>query len=443
MRAELKDEEEGNKEEESESPLDKAIRKARAKAEIKRLTSGVDPIVDRDSELKKVIGGISCGLGANSAEAEAERKVSRLETKLSRSISCGDFSAAAATRDEMDRMHIDDCGYVLQANSLFYKALSEKDLETMTSLWLQSDCVQCIHPSHKPLVGYKSVMDSWKAMFDSKDRAFQVNTMEPSNVRLSVKGCTAWLTCDEEVYAPKFVRGIGKSKELLRKMMATNIFRKIDTKWFLVHHHATWHSDSQTHKKTLPASNNNLSSLLSNDISPNNNNNPPVRRVFMGSLSDLLNAGLSDLLSSADKSNDSHSKTVIHLNALNDDDSDDDQDEDESDDINSSSRHWTKLPSLTDDQHHHKSSPSSSLPKDALRQNCISALRKLCHQGSISQKQKRLLLTDIITCSAKGEFSLVEVAYELLCTEGDDKDAAEEDFADQCRVFAANIEDST
>ena len=31
---------------------------------------------------------------------------------------------------------------------------------------------------------------------------------------------------------------------------------------------------------------------------------------------------------------------------------------------------------------------------------------------------------------------MVEVAYELLCGEGDDKDAAEEEFADQCRLFA-------
>ena len=30
----------------------------------------------------------------------------------------------------------------------------------------------------------------------------------------------------------------------------------------------------------------------------------------------------------------------------------------------------------------------------------------------------------------------MEVAYELLCREGDDKDVAEEEFADQCRVFA-------
>jgi len=63
----------------------------------------------------------------------------------------------------------------------------------------------------------------------------------------------------------------------------------------------------------------------------------------------------------------------------------------------------------------------------------------LCEQGSISPKQKRVLLTDIITCSAKGEFSTVEVAYELLCGEGEDMDIAEEEFSEQCRVFAASL----
>jgi len=37
---------------------------------------------------------------------------------------------------------------------------------------------------------------------------------------------------------------------------------------------------------------------------------------------------------------------------------------------------------------------------------------------------------------------MIEVAYELLCGEGDDKDAAEEEFADQCRVFADNYKSS-
>jgi SnoaL-like domain len=93
---------------------------------------------------------------------------------------------------------------------------------------------------------------------------------------------------------------------------------------------------------------------------------------------------------------------------------------------------------------------SAPAPKDILRQNCITTLRKLAETQAISPKQKRVLLTDIITCSARGEFSMIEVAYELLC--GGDTESgvataasamlpeaatvATQEFADQCRVFA-------
>lgn len=86
---------------------------------------------------------------------------------------------------------------------------------------------------------------------------------------------------------------------------------------------------------------------------------------------------------------------------------------------------------------------SSREESSALRQSCIQALRKLAQQGALSPKQKRVLQTDIITCSARGEYSLVEVAYDLLIGESDgqDMDATEEEFADQCRVLAANLLD--
>jgi hypothetical protein len=78
-------------------------------------------------------------------------------------------------------------------------------------------------------------------------------------------------------------------------------------------------------------------------------------------------------------------------------------------------------------------------PEKQLRQECIDSLRKLASEGRISPKQKRVLLTDIISCSSKGENSMVEVAYELLCGEGKDPEEAEEEFVDQCRVFAESF----
>ena len=91
------------------------------------------------------------------------------------------------------------------------------------------------------------------------------------------------------------------------------------------------------------------------------------------------------------------------------------------------------------DQTEKESKRDKTESKDSIRQNCIATLRKLSSQGIISSKHKRMLLTDIITNSANGEYSLVEVAYDLLCGEGDDLDAAEEDFAEQCQVFASSL----
>ena len=76
---------------------------------------------------------------------------------------------------------------------------------------------------------------------------------------------------------------------------------------------------------------------------------------------------------------------------------------------------------------------------DPLRQECIDTLRKLANEGRISPKQKRVLLTDIISCSSEGRNSMVEVAYGLLCGEGKDPEESEEEFVDQCQVFAQSL----
>jgi len=418
----------------AESPLDKAMRKARARREIERLTNGPDGVYDREADLKNLIGGISPGLPPDSREAETERRFDKLESSMSRAVDENDFGTAARVRDEIDRMHVDDCGFVLQANTAFYKSFTEKNYDEMKKVWMQCEGVQCIHPSHEPLVGYKDVMESWKGMFDSDVKTFQMNSMVPSNIKLSVKGCTALLTCNEEVYASKFVRGVGKRKELIKKMMATNIFRKQDDKWFMVHHHASWLSDNESkniniygkppkEKKNSDSLNiGSLGGLLGGGFGAGESDGA-VRRVFMGNINDLLSG-----VDGSDKGDSDTGKTIIQVSSEFDDD--DDENIDNVEDL--------------DDKRNMKwmNKGKQSVPKDMLRQNCISALRNLSSKGSISSKQKRLLLTDIITCSAKGEFSLVEVAYELLCGEGDDKDAAEEEFADQCRLFATSLSES-
>jgi len=384
------------------TPLDRAMQKARAKLEIDRLTNGPGAIYDQEADIEKLIGGISSGLEYNSPDTLEDLKYYNLESKLSKAIQKADFEDASELRKTMDSLHIDDCGFVLQANSAFYKAFSDKDYEAMKAIWMDENSAQCVHPSTPPIMGFANIMRSWKKMFQSADKnndksGFHLNTIEPTSIRLSVKGATAWLTCDEEVFVPKFVRGVGKKKELIKKMMATNIFRKVNGKWLMVHHHANLHVDSDKKKSKKDRNSKSSSAIQSTTINldglggeilgnpsldsgDESNSNGPVKRVFMGSLSDLLNGGLGDILGDDDLGDndgkDESGKTIIRVNSsFDDDDDDDDDEEDITENISLSD-----LEDLNDSSPAAESKSNQAVPKDALRQNCISALRKLANQ---------------------------------------------------------------
>jgi hypothetical protein len=77
----------------------------------------------------------------------------------------------------------------------------------------------------------------------------------------------------------------------------------------------------------------------------------------------------------------------------------------------------------------------------------LAAQTRTCNR---SDKEKRVLLTDVIKHATGESPSMVEVAYELLLAQmqdgnvrapgalGGDEEACEE-FAEQCRIFAADI----
>lgn len=200
----------------------------------------------------------------------------------------------------------------------------------------------------------------------------------------------------------------------------------------------------------------------SNSGSNSQNNNP---NEFLGGIINIRR------ISSDDMENDDDDDDMEYLDFADNDFVDDDEDEDEDgpnmhaiqsvQDVSSSSS--TKngnrkgssqevsadlhqaMTQDVDGKNGSNNNNNSMQGKDVLRQSCIGMLRKLTQQGTLSPRQKQILLTDIIYCSANGEFSMVEVAYELLCAEGEDdeSDVAQEDFAEQCRVFATSLERSS
>ncbi len=482
----------------SPSKLQHEIKKYKAQAEIDAILNDPETApFDLESELKKVIpGGISPPLPYNSIEKSVEDNLYIIENEMYDAAYQKDYNLAQKKKENIDQLHIDDCGFVLSTNAAFYKAFSNKDYEMMEELWLHDACAVCIHPSQKPIYGANAVLKSWEKIFDAglsqgnnKDgsMAFQRNKIVPTNIRLCVKGTTATVTCDEEVYTRRFVRGRkrvssgeGKSDgmELVNKLTATNIFRKVGGQWYIMQHHASWHHESDAAKKAMNSQMNVNDKVHSGKQGEGSSTvegllgipgheglggekkkfaekKGPVRRVFTGSLSDLLGGGLNDIL----KGDIDDSEEVIgDDDDMEDDDDEDDDDDDDGDEIIIANMmvsggasavgnkpitlngQGSKSMGVGQSEKDAKKDKNES-NKDGIRQSCIGLLRKLSAKGIISPKHKRMLLTDIITNSAKGEYSLVEVAYDLLCGEGDDQDAAEEDFAEQCQVFVATLPD--
>mmetsp|Transcript_16064 Transcript_16064/g.18559 ORF Transcript_16064/g.18559 Transcript_16064/m.18559 type:complete len:562 (+) Transcript_16064:139-1824(+) len=377
-----------------------------------------------------------------------------------------DLMKAGRIQDEIAESNIDDCGSVLQVNSAFYRAFKEKDMTLMEQVWSSDNddtSTQCIHPSQKPLLGTPTVLKSWNTVFKSSDKTSI--WMEPTNIHLVIRGCTAILTCDENVYCRRSsVKEDQKQSssiiENINKLTATNIFRKVTNKWYMSHHHASYHVDSNAAKNALPSSDENTNNssnkkknssyaeaiMGTNDFDPyvsfgsgektaTNNNSEDMKKIIMLPTNlDGGGGGLGDI--------NSILKSIFNSNE-DDFDEDDDIDEDSEDIINNSNNDDTsswknqidKLLSSSSSGINNNNTTSMVVMSDitsdinnsidnnknnnkqqesSIRQDCIGALRKLNDKGNISQEQKRILLTDIITCSARGEYSQVEVAYELL-----------------------------
>eukprot|EP00578_Thalassiosira_sp_NH16_P015146 CAMPEP_0181114234 /NCGR_PEP_ID=MMETSP1071-20121207/20768_1 /TAXON_ID=35127 /ORGANISM="Thalassiosira sp., Strain NH16" /LENGTH=725 /DNA_ID=CAMNT_0023198317 /DNA_START=143 /DNA_END=2318 /DNA_ORIENTATION=- len=461
---------------------------------------------------------------------------------------------------EIDQLHVDDCGAVLIANLGFYEAFSLQDPEGMKNVWWQSPSVMCIHPSHPPLVGSNVIFESFKAMFDNgikgRVRGGGDNSaasggvfMTPANIRgLSVRGTTASLVCDEEVFS----RGSAGENSLgggilINKLLTTNVFRKIGGQWKMVHRHASWHPESTAAHEAMKvepgivmydSKKDDAKSNATNKNQSKRSKGMTLRRLngdgtskrplgissipsslegldanaVLGipmpkeeepekssdaadgniakiiNLSDLLGGndsgggkddndkGIGDaladmLMGSADSDNKQTTgsgtpedpfitRRVIKIGPEgienlagknNKKDSDDDDDvvidlRDKSEEEKKEILSKLQLPSSVTDEVMKASAMDASNTqvrrpndKEMIRQKCIATLRKLSGDGLLSSKQKRVLLTDIITSSAKGETSMVEVAFELLCesvsTDESELDTGMEDFTNNAECL--------
>ncbi len=127
--------------------------------------------------------------------------------------------AQVATEDE-----------VREASDRFYAALVSMlngDARPMADVWAHDPAVSTMHPLGGREVGWGAVRASWEGAAG----AFEGGGVEVSDLLVSVLGDAAYTTGIEHV------DGTVGGKSLHFDIRATNIFRREDGEWKIIHHH--------------------------------------------------------------------------------------------------------------------------------------------------------------------------------------------------------------
>jgi ketosteroid isomerase-like protein len=134
-----------------------------------------------------------------------------------------------------------DIQEVTRANQEFYEAFQSLVLERMQRVWLKENYVKCVHPGWNLIVGYDSVMESWRRIFENTNQI----RFTLANVVVEVKEGLAWVVLTENLASEL---PDGKSTE--GAVLATNLFEKRDGVWYLIHHHASTIAFSNRRRST-------------------------------------------------------------------------------------------------------------------------------------------------------------------------------------------------
>ncbi len=327
--------------------------------------------------------------------------------------------------DHVMRSHMDDSSAVLGVNSAFYVAMSKKTLERMREIWHRGDSgVFCMRPGlNAPLSGYNEVQMGWKRLWGGTRNGYYV---EPENVRISVLGMSAWVTCRE--VEQRMDQASGSFR------MATNVFRKIEGRWKLVHHHcsqlgADVMSSMMNRLKTVS----NIVGLAegggSAELSLSEVLEPIKHGILLRGKSEDGNGARGNRALNVRLPGAEGEAEAPRMIIVQDDDSDD----------GGGNKEVVGMQLQGKPPVSNNGTPFDE--RRALRRKTVALLRKLAEDESqLPPHEKRVLITDIVL-KAKGDkakMSVPEIAYDLLLMNG-----GEEDFLAQSRAFASHLLSNT
>jgi hypothetical protein len=124
----------------------------------------------------------------------------------------------SALRQSFANMGEDDA--ILEANAAYYRAFVTGNFAAMSRIWADEQ-VSCVHPGWPLLVGRKAVLESWRRILGNPG----AERIEFHDATAMVAGNEGRVLCVEVIGAMAFA--------------ASNWFRRIDSTWRMIHHHAS------------------------------------------------------------------------------------------------------------------------------------------------------------------------------------------------------------
>ena len=112
-----------------------------------------------------------------------------------------------------------------EVEAVFYEAFMHCDAEVMAGLWADEGVV-CVHPGSGAIVDYRSIVRSWENIFANAQRA---------EIKFTVINHVLANDLAVHVVAEE-VLGSGMATAVV---LATNVYRKFDTGWLMIEHHAS------------------------------------------------------------------------------------------------------------------------------------------------------------------------------------------------------------
>jgi ketosteroid isomerase-like protein len=116
----------------------------------------------------------------------------------------------------------------------FYDALERGDLAAIMAVWSEDEEIICVHPGGPLLVGYATVQEAWRRIFDH-GRKLEVRLSVPTVVTTPFAVVHSLI----EHIRVQTGRGVGEGAINQAPVAATNIYVRGALGWRMVAHHSS------------------------------------------------------------------------------------------------------------------------------------------------------------------------------------------------------------